>query len=84
MSQTNVIPEQAGGTVPRRNERSIGALLIDAGKLTPQDAERILRLQREDEQIDQERILGQFEPLRTPAFPNLINHGDQLSVGIHG
>ncbi len=30
-----------------RGERSIGAILIDAGKLKPEDAERILRLQRE-------------------------------------
>lgn len=28
-------------------ERSIGAILIDAGKLQPEDAERVLRLQRE-------------------------------------
>ena len=28
-------------------DRSIGALLIDAGKLKPEDAERVLRLQRE-------------------------------------
>lgn len=30
------------------NDRSIGALLIDAGKLTPEGAERILRLQKEE------------------------------------
>lgn len=28
-------------------ERSIGAILIDAGKLKPADAERVLRLQRD-------------------------------------
>lgn len=30
------------------DDRSIGAILIDSGRLTPEDAERILRKQRED------------------------------------
>ena len=47
MSQSNVVTEPADRMASRRSERSIGALLIDAGRLTPQDAERILRLQRE-------------------------------------
>ncbi|OGA47302.1 MAG: chain length determinant protein tyrosine kinase EpsG [Betaproteobacteria bacterium RIFCSPLOWO2_12_FULL_62_13] len=37
----------AAGTQPKRGERPIGAILIDAGRLTLEDAERILRLQRE-------------------------------------
>jgi receptor protein-tyrosine kinase len=36
--------EQPGST---RGERSIGALLLDSGRLTVEDAERVLRLQRE-------------------------------------
>jgi protein-tyrosine kinase len=34
--------------VAKRDGRSIGEILIDAGRLRPEDAERILRLQRED------------------------------------
>ena len=29
-------------------EQTLGQLLLDAGKLTPQDAERVLRLQQEE------------------------------------
>ncbi len=47
MAQNNLTPAAAGSVVAKRSERSIGAILIDAGKLTPEDAERILRLQRE-------------------------------------
>ncbi len=47
MAQNNIIPAAAGSVVSKRGERSIGAILIDEGKLTPEDAERILRLQRE-------------------------------------
>src|SRR3990170_2213906 len=47
MAQNNIIAAAAGSAVSGRGERSIGAILIDAGKLTPEDAERILRLQRE-------------------------------------
>jgi protein-tyrosine kinase len=37
----------AAGVAPRSGERSIGAILIDTGQLTPAGAESILRLQRE-------------------------------------
>ena len=47
MARNNIIPAATGSVVSGRGERSIGAILIDAGKLTPEDAERILRLQRE-------------------------------------
>jgi receptor protein-tyrosine kinase len=52
MTPSEVIPAATGGIQsrgiqPKRGERSIGAILIDAGRLTPQDAEHILRLQRE-------------------------------------
>lgn len=36
-----------GGTIVPLRDRSIGALLIDAGRLRPEDADRILRAQRE-------------------------------------
>lgn len=52
MRQAHVIPTviagiQACGNPPKRRERSIGAILIEAGRLAPEDTERILRLQRE-------------------------------------
>src|SRR3990172_66679 len=47
MAQNNIVATAAGSVVSKRGERSIGAILIDAGKLTPEDAERILRRQRE-------------------------------------
>ena len=47
MADSNVNPALAGSAAPKRGERAIGAILIDAGRLKPEDAERILRLQRE-------------------------------------
>lgn len=47
MAQSNFIPAATGGVVSGHGQRSIGAILIDAGKLTLEEAERILRLQRE-------------------------------------
>jgi receptor protein-tyrosine kinase len=45
------IPEEVPGVlrsaVPKRQDRSIGAVLVDAGRLKPEDAQHILRLQRE-------------------------------------
>lgn len=35
------------GTQPQLSDRSIGAMLIDAGKITPEDAERVLRYAKE-------------------------------------
>src|SRR3954471_17426303 len=46
---TNVIPAFAGGSIHPRGERFIGAILVDAGRLTVEDAERILELQRDKE-----------------------------------
>ena len=40
-------PANGGGTIVPLRDRSIGALLIDAGRLRPEDADRILRAQRE-------------------------------------
>jgi receptor protein-tyrosine kinase len=48
----NRLTDMASGRSPvqleqRAEDRQIGALLIDAGKITPEDAERILRLQKQ-------------------------------------
>jgi len=47
MEQSNVIAVLAESSVAKREDRSIGAILIHAGRLTTESAERILRLQRE-------------------------------------
>ncbi len=47
MEQSNVIPAAAGSAALRTGNRSIGAILIDAGRLKAGDAEQILRVQRE-------------------------------------
>ena len=47
MAQTNVIPASTGNATLKRGDRSIGAVLIDAGRLKAEDAERILRVQLE-------------------------------------
>jgi chain length determinant protein tyrosine kinase EpsG len=44
---TNVIPAFVGGVVHPRRDRSIGAILLDAGRLSLEDAERILQVHRE-------------------------------------
>lgn len=47
MSRSNVIAAAVGNAPATRNDRSIGAILIDAGRLRPESAEAILRLQNE-------------------------------------
>ncbi len=52
MKQAHVIPKpagsvQTGDSRPKHGERSIGAILVEAGRLTPQEAECVARLQRE-------------------------------------
>ena len=47
MGDSSVIPAATGGTAVVAENRSIGAILIDAGLLKAKDAEPILRLQRE-------------------------------------
>jgi receptor protein-tyrosine kinase len=48
VADSNVIPAvAAGNAAARRGRQSIGAILIDAGRLNAEDAERIVRLQRE-------------------------------------
>jgi protein-tyrosine kinase len=47
MGRSSVISAAAGNTALTRGDRSIGAILIDAGRLKAEAAESILRLQRE-------------------------------------
>src|SRR5487761_2149869 len=47
MEQGEVIFTPADGVALKRGDRSMGAILIDAGRLKAEDAERILRVQRE-------------------------------------
>lgn len=47
MTPTNVVAAPAGNTALKRGDPLIGGILIDAGRLSFQDAERILQLQRE-------------------------------------
>ena len=47
METGHVIPASTGGIAVAGGDRSIGAILIDAGRLKAADAESILRLQRE-------------------------------------
>ena len=47
MGQSNVISVSPGGTLVADGERSIGAILVQAGRITPEQNERILSLQRE-------------------------------------
>jgi chain length determinant protein tyrosine kinase EpsG len=46
LGQGNVIPAATGGT-PKLPARSLGAILVEAGRLKPEDAEKIQRLARE-------------------------------------
>ena len=48
MADSNVIPTPTVRSALTRDGRSIGTVLIDAGRLRIQDAEAILRLQREE------------------------------------
>lgn len=45
---SDIIPASTGNSVVKRGERSIGTILIQAGRLTLEDAEFILQLQREE------------------------------------
>lgn len=49
MERSNVVPATTGSVALKRGDRSIGAVLIDAGRLKAEDAERILRLQKEQD-----------------------------------
>lgn len=46
MEESNIIPGSTGSFAFKHDERSIGAILIKAGRLTRENAERILLLQR--------------------------------------
>src|SRR3954467_11282479 len=47
VAHSNVIAASSGTSASKHLDRSIGAVLIDAGRLKPEDAERVLRFQRE-------------------------------------
>ena len=47
MGQSDVIPASAGGPALRTGNRSIGVILVDAGRLKIEDVERVLSVQRE-------------------------------------
>jgi protein-tyrosine kinase len=49
MGSANLIPASTKSSFPQHGERSIGAILVEAGRLTPENAERILRLQRDED-----------------------------------
>jgi protein-tyrosine kinase len=49
LDKSDVIPADAASTGLQHANRSIGAILIDAGRLKPEDAEPVLRLQRESD-----------------------------------
>ena len=47
MGTSDIVSAPIASRAVARDDRSIGAVLIDAGRLKPEDAERILRLQKE-------------------------------------
>jgi receptor protein-tyrosine kinase len=47
VERRNVISVEIAGPVPARGERSIGTILIQAGRLTLENAERVMQLHRE-------------------------------------
>ena len=47
MEQSDLVSALAKGMVPKGSARPIGAILVEAGRLTPEDVQRILRLQGE-------------------------------------
>ena len=49
MGTANFIPAATRTSFPQHGERLIGAILVEAGRLTPENAERILRLQRDED-----------------------------------
>jgi protein-tyrosine kinase len=48
MGAANLIPASTKNSLPQHGERLIGAILVEAGRLTAENAERILRLQRDE------------------------------------
>lgn len=47
MDASDLIPASTKSSLPQHADRSIGAILVETGRLTPENAERILRLQRD-------------------------------------
>ena len=48
MNRSNVVTASIQDVVQQRAERSIGAILVQEGRLTIEDAEKVLRVQREE------------------------------------
>lgn len=87
-AQTGIVSELSGNGTSGRPHRSIGAILVDAGRLSADNAERIVRLQREQGQRFGETAIGLG--LLTPAdielglshqfdFPYLLKGESQAS-----
>ena len=88
MPQSTVIPAPAGSPALKRFDHLIGGILIDAGRLKLEDAERILHLQREQGLLfgDAALKLGllteadiQFALSRQFNFPYLVRGESKVS-----
>ena len=88
MADSKVIPAAAGGIALEAGRRSIGAILMDAGRLKPENAEVILRLQREkglpfgDAAIELGFLTGadiEFALSRQFSYPYLLRGHSQVS-----
>jgi protein-tyrosine kinase len=85
---TNVIPAFVGSVAHPRRDRSMGAILLDAGRITLEEAERILQAQR-DQGLrfgDAGKALGllehkdiEFALSRQFEYPNLIPGDTKVS-----
>jgi len=88
LAQSTVIPAPAGSPALKRFDHLIGGILIDAGRLKLEDAERILHLQREQGLLfgDAALKLGllteadiQFALSRQFNFPYLVRGESKVS-----
>jgi len=64
VADSNLIPTLTESSVPQHDDRSIGSILAKAGRITPENVERILRLQREQDLLfgDAATQLGLLTP----------------------
>jgi receptor protein-tyrosine kinase len=64
MADSSFIPTLTESSLPQHDDRSIGTILVKAGRLTPENVERILRLQREQDLLfgDAAAQLGLLTP----------------------
>lgn len=91
MGQSNMIPDSTGSIALRHDERSIGAILIRSGRLTRENAERILLLQSErglrfGDAATQLGLLTQadieFALSRQFVYPYLLRGESKVSEGV--